>query len=64
MGEVGFLTMSKSYFKVYTDVRPEYRWAYSARQALWLVWHEYKGYGCKTTWNQAVDGWEVSAVDS
>lgn len=56
--------MAKIYFKVYTNIRPEYRWAYSARQALWLVWHEYKGYGCETTWNQAVDGWEVSAVDS
>lgn len=56
--------MAKSYFKVYTDIGPEYRWAYSARQALWFVWLAYKGIGCKTTWNQAVDGWEVSAVDS
>ena len=56
--------MAKTKFCIGTHLRLEYKWAYSARQALWRVWNEYKRYCCKVSWDQAVDGWKVSAVDS
>lgn len=50
---------AKTFYKVGTDVGPEWRWAYSPRQALALVWRELRSRGARTSWLQALDGWTV-----
>lgn len=52
----------KRLYRVGTDVGPEDRWAFSARQALWFVWDEYRRRGAKTTWAQAEAGWSVDRL--
>lgn len=51
--------MEKRLYKVTTHLRDEYRRAFSAEQAVMLVWHEYKGYGCRLKWRQR---WTVEKI--
>lgn len=52
----------KRLYRVGTHVGPEYRRAFTARQALWLVWNAYRGIGCKVSWGQAENGWSVEEM--
>lgn len=51
--------MEKRLYKVTTHLRDEYRRAFSAEQAVMLVWREYKGYGCRLKWRQS---WTVENI--
>ena len=49
---------------VATHVGVEYRYACSARQAMYIVWLEQKSLGSRVSWREACDGWETKAVDA
>lgn len=51
--------MEKRLYKVETHLKDEYRHAYSAAQALALVWKEYRSAGCN---RRLRDGWTVAEV--
>lgn len=47
-------------YKVGTHVGTEYAYAYTVRQALWLVFQRLKGRGSRLSWQQCYDGWTIA----
>ena len=55
--------MKKKYkYKVGTHVGTDYRWAFSARQAIYIVWLEQKAIGSRLSWRQALKGWTAEEM--
>lgn len=47
-------------YKIGTHVGTEYAYAYTVKQALWLVFQRLKGRGSRLSWQQCYDGWTVA----
>ena len=57
---LGGIMTKKLCYKVGTHVGTEYAYAYTVRQALWLVFQRLKGRGSRLSWQQCYDEWTIA----
>ena len=49
----------KSFYRIETHLRSEYRWAYTSRQAALHVWREYRKHSLNMTFEEALRSWRA-----